>query len=203
MRQDLNIKQKRVMVYFITATRDLIQKDGIENLTVRKIAAAAGYNSATLYNYFEDMEELVVFASIGHLKRYSADLEANLASCSTAYEVYRKIYETFSRHCLSEPEIFYNLFHGKYKRKLKKVIHVYYDLFPEELGHHSENVLKMLTSGDIMERDAAIMPSLIKEGFVKSENAEQTINLIVRTFQSYLYDTMPGWNLTNIPLTNK
>lgn len=190
MRHDLNTKQRRVMIYFITAAKELIQKDGIENLTVRKIAAAAGYNSATMYNYFEDMEELVVFASISQLRRYTTDLESSLNAGMTALERYRKIYEVFSKHCFSEPEIFYNLFYGKYKRRLKKVMNIYYELFPEELGHHKDEVLQMLTSGDIMERDSAIMPSLIAQGFVKPENVTQTVVLIVRMFQSYLYDAL-------------
>lgn len=188
MRHELNIKQRRVMTYFITATKELILKDGIENLTVRKVAAAAGYNSATMYNYFEDMEELVVFASMGHLRRYSADLEANVESCTTALETYRTIYKVFSKHCFSEPEVFYNLFYGKHKKRLKKIISTYYDLFPEELGKHKGNVLEMLTRGDIMERDSAIMPSLIEQGFVKQQNAKQTVTMVVRMFQSYLYD---------------
>lgn len=53
MRKELNIKQKRVMIYFITAAKELIESEGVEKLTVRKAAAAAGYNSATLYNYYK------------------------------------------------------------------------------------------------------------------------------------------------------
>ena len=49
MKKELNIKQKRVMIYFISATKKLIEQEGLENLTVRKIASSAGYNSATLY----------------------------------------------------------------------------------------------------------------------------------------------------------
>ena len=136
MRKELNIKQKRVMIYFITAAKELIESEGVEKLTVRKAAAAAGYNSATLYNYFEDMEELVIFASMGYLKQYIVDLENTLEDSMNALERYRTIYKVFGKTCLKRPEIFYYLFYGKYKKKLKNVISIYYELFPDELGHH-------------------------------------------------------------------
>lgn len=31
MRKELNIKQKRVMIYFITAAKELIESEGVEN----------------------------------------------------------------------------------------------------------------------------------------------------------------------------
>lgn len=188
MKKELNIKQKRVMIYFISATKELIEQEGLENLTVRKVASSAGYNSATLYNYFQDMEELVVFASIGYLKDYISKLEQSITPDMNARQRYRTIYEVFSRACFSRPELFYGLFYGKYKKRLKSVISVYYNLFPDELGHHKGEVLQMLTQGEIMERDSSIMPSLVEEGFVLQKNVNQTVTLITRMFQSYLYD---------------
>lgn len=40
-------KRKRIMSYFINATIELMEKEGIENLTIRKVAEQAKYNSAT------------------------------------------------------------------------------------------------------------------------------------------------------------
>lgn len=43
-----------------------------------------------------------------------------------------------------------------------------------------------------MERDRAIMPSLVEQGFVAEENVNQTVVLMTRMFQSYLYDAWQG-----------
>ena len=51
-------KRKRIMSYFINATIELMEKEGIENLTIRKVAEQAKYNSATLYHYFSNLDEL-------------------------------------------------------------------------------------------------------------------------------------------------
>ena len=47
---NLTLKRKRIMIYFIEAAEKLIRQNGIENLSIRKIATEAGYNSATIYN---------------------------------------------------------------------------------------------------------------------------------------------------------
>lgn len=51
---NLTLKRKRIMIYFIEAAEKLIRQNGIENLSIRKIATEAGYNSATIYNYFNE-----------------------------------------------------------------------------------------------------------------------------------------------------
>ena len=56
----LDIKKKRVMMYFIEATQELILNEGIENLSIKKIAEKAGYNTATIYNYFEDLVQWII-----------------------------------------------------------------------------------------------------------------------------------------------
>ena len=51
-------KRKRIMSYFINATIELMEKEGIENLTIRKVAEQAKYNSATLQTFVPETENL-------------------------------------------------------------------------------------------------------------------------------------------------
>ena len=57
----LNPLQRQNMRIFIEATKSLMDSVGEEGLSIRKIAAKAGYNSATIYNYFQDLDELMLF----------------------------------------------------------------------------------------------------------------------------------------------
>ena len=74
----LTTKRKRIMIYFIEATQKLIQSEGIDGLSIRKIATEAGYNSATIYNYFQDLEHLTLFASVCYLRDYVIALANSL-----------------------------------------------------------------------------------------------------------------------------
>jgi len=49
----MTIKKRRVMTYFIEAANEIIKEEGINGITIRKVADKAGFNSATIYNYFE------------------------------------------------------------------------------------------------------------------------------------------------------
>lgn len=59
------------MRIFIEATKSLMDSVGEEGLSIRKIAAKAGYNSATIYNYFQDLDELMLFGSVSFFAMFS------------------------------------------------------------------------------------------------------------------------------------
>lgn len=50
--QKLTIRQRRIMAFFVEATEKILKEDGLSGVNIRRIASEAGYNSATLYNYF-------------------------------------------------------------------------------------------------------------------------------------------------------
>ena len=109
----LDIKKRRVIMYFIDATQNLILNEGIENLSIKKIADKAGYNTATIYNYFKDLEELILYSSIDYLKIYLKDLRNEISSDMKAIEIYETIYKVFVHHSFKKPEIFHTLFYYK------------------------------------------------------------------------------------------
>ncbi len=53
------LQEKRMKSYFIQATKEILKSEGIQSLSVRNIAAQAGYSYATMYNYFRDINELI------------------------------------------------------------------------------------------------------------------------------------------------
>lgn len=187
---ELGIKQKRVMMYFIEATQELILEDGIENLSIKKIAEKAGYNSATIYNYFENLEELILYASINYLKKYLQELKGEILPNMKAVEIYRIVYKIFTRHSFEQPEIFYTLFFGKYSDRLDSVIKKYYEIFPQEIEGQLDLTKAMLTQGDIHSRDVPIINQMIKEGDLKKEEAFFIMESIVRVHHSYLTDLL-------------
>lgn len=52
-------KRDRVSKLFIDIAKEMILKDGIQSVSVRKIADEAGYSYATIYNYFDDLSALL------------------------------------------------------------------------------------------------------------------------------------------------
>lgn len=182
----LNIKKRRVMMYFIEATQELILNEGIENLSIKKIADTAGYNTATIYNYFEDLEELILYSSIDYLKIYLKDLKSEIKSNMKAIEMYETIYKVFVHHSFEKPEIFHTLFFGKYSYKLEKIIKKYYEIFPDDITGQTDITKSVLVEGNIHNRDLPIIKQMIKEGSILEEEAPYIMEAIVRIHQSYL-----------------
>ena len=158
----MNIKKKRVMMYFIEATQELILDEGLEKLSIKKIAEKAGYNSATIYNYFENLEVLILYASINYLKDYLNDLKNEITEDMKAIEVYETVYKIFTKHSFERPEIFHTLFFGKYSYKLENIIKKYYEIFPDEIEGHIDLTKAMLIQGNIYDRDWPIINKMVK-----------------------------------------
>jgi AcrR family transcriptional regulator len=59
------VQEGRMKQYFIDAATEIIRGEGVQALTVRTVAERAGYSYATLYNYFTDLNELLVICT-GH-----------------------------------------------------------------------------------------------------------------------------------------
>lgn len=182
----LDIKKKRVMMYFIEATQELILNESIENLSIKKIADTAGYNTATIYNYFEDLEELILYSSIDYLKIYLKDLKSEINSNMKAIEMYETIYKVFVHHSFEKPEIFHTLFFGKYSYKLEKIIKKYYEIFPDDITGQTDITKSVLVEGNIHNRDLPVIKQMIKEGSILEEEAPYIMEAIVRIHQSYL-----------------
>ena len=53
------------MTTFIRAAREIIDAEGIDNISIRKIASLTGMNSATMYLYFPDSDVLTTMALMG------------------------------------------------------------------------------------------------------------------------------------------
>ena len=182
----LNIEKRRVMMYFIETTQELILNEGIENLSIKKIADTAGYNTATIYNYFEDLEELILYSSIDYLKIYLKDLKSEIKSNMKAIEMYETIYKVFVHHSFEKPEIFHTLFFGKYSYKLEKIIKKYYEIFPDDITGQTDITKSVLVEGNIHNRDLPVIKQMIKEGSILEEEAPYIMEAIVRIHQSYL-----------------
>jgi len=74
-RSDHSREELRAMT--ITAARDIICRDGISALTARGIARRIGYSVGTIYNLFDDLDDLIVHLNGETLDRLYEALSAD------------------------------------------------------------------------------------------------------------------------------
>lgn len=133
-------KRKRIMSYFINATIELMEKEGIENLTIRKVAEQAKYNSATLYHYFSNLDELELFASVKCLDEYMQETLIHKAEGKDFQEWYLGQWRCFCRHSFQRPRIYNFLFFSpEGTQNLNEVFRRYYEIYPNEKEEKTED----------------------------------------------------------------
>lgn len=186
------------MGYFIEAANKIIEEDGIQGVTIRKVADMAGYNSATLYNYFQNLEHLIFFASMKYLKDYALDLYDYTKDSKDSLENYFNIWKCFNYHSYRRPEAYNLIFFGEFTSIVNDSIKEYYSLFPEELVDESKKFLPMLLEENIHARDYAILKACASEGFLKEEELHEINEMNVLIYQGMLSRLLKKHNTISI-----
>lgn len=181
-------ERREIIASFVSATSDLIDENGIKNVSIRKIASRAGYSSATMYLYFTDLEELLIMACVSHLKEYLQELASTDYEWQGAEFTYNHIWKLFLKHSFPKASIFLNLYFSEHSQHINDLFKLYYSVFPEELSKVSGNVLQMIIAGNLPERNMSILePYALSLGYSKEE-AILLNEITVAYYHSFLID---------------
>jgi AcrR family transcriptional regulator len=131
------VHEERVKGYFLAAAKDLIRGEGLEVISARNVAERAGYSYATLYNYFNDIRDLI-FSCV---EDFLEECRTFVQNCTLkAPEGKEHLLAAVSGYCnffIQYPGIFDLLFHQKTsaiataQSKLEKIV----DFFPKIIAN--------------------------------------------------------------------
>jgi AcrR family transcriptional regulator len=90
------LQKKRMIGYFKEAVNKIVDEEGIEGLTARKVGERSGYSYATIYNYFSDFKALIALVCLDKLealalemtKEYNDPVEAIVESSKQYFEFF-------------------------------------------------------------------------------------------------------------------
>lgn len=170
------------MKYFIDASLEIIEKDGIEGVTIRKVADLAGYNSATLYNYFENIDHLLFYSSLKYLRNYLLRLK-DLEMPENQIHRFLVIWRCFADEAFRNPNFFYHIFYVNHDMAFNDAVKQYYAIYPEELANISEELLPMLRETNLYQRDLELLGDCVDAGFIHDYDLEPINDMIVMIFQ--------------------
>lgn len=189
----VEIKQQRIMKYFIEAAEEVIKNEGIEAVTIRKTADLAGYTSATLYNYFDNLSHLIFLANMHHLEEYNNKLPACIANCQNPIEIYMAICKCFSVHAYEKPEIFKLLFFSHGDDKFEKYVSQYFEIYPEIDKHKKPEFLdKMFHMNNLYSRSYTMLESCVTAGYMEEDKAKDFNDISLRFNKTILEDVKVG-----------
>ena len=185
--EKLSLKQKRMLQYFIEAAQHIIEADGFDNVTIRKISQEAGYNSATIYNYYEDLEHLLQFACMEYLVKYQKKLLESIAGLKSPKEIYFATWTLFASQCYDHPKVFYQLFFSKHKDKIFKTFYRYIEIFDVKYDDiPSQKIFSFITLPDLVKRHTILLEGLAEGGLIGSDHLEEKADMLTRIFESLI-----------------
>lgn len=176
----------RMWRYFVDATSEIIEEEGIDKITIRKVADRAGYNSATLYNYFSEVSHLIFFASMKFLKPYTDEVSRILEGSGNPLEKYLQAWDCFCRHSFKTPEIFHAVFIMDLGDQPEKLLEHYYNLYPNELIKIPEELKPILFERNVTKRGRSFLEIALKEGYISEENIDAINELTILIWQGML-----------------
>ena len=179
-------ERNQIMTTFIRAARVLIDQDGIDNVSIRKIATLTGLNSATMYLYFPNSDVLVTMASMSYLEEYCRTLAADMTKMKTPREALLHSWDVFCQYAFERPDIFYHIFYTKHAVPLSEIVDVYYRLYPEQLQNISGAVEEMLHAGSMEERSWSVFWPAAKDAGLSKKDARVGNAMTVSFFRTLL-----------------
>lgn len=185
----MNIKKSKkhvMMMCFIDATAKIIEEEGIDYVTIRKVASITGYNSATLYNYFENLDHLVFSACMRFTKPYTDNLPAYIENCTNSIDRTLRIWECFCYYSFSKPKIFHSIFFAKLSNSLNDYISEYYEIYPQEISGSYHSIYTMLLKNNIYDRAYVLLDDCAKEGYIKREDILEINELFMLIYKGIL-----------------
>ena len=166
MKENRKLKRKS---YFVIEAIKIIEKEGLGHLTTRAVANAAGFNQASIYSYFDNMDHLENTASIYFTEEYAKALTFYTDNVTSGIQSYLIMWELFLYYALKDPYLYYNVFYSSIAQDGKhNLFHEYYELFPE--SKYSESFMKdMIQMDRTQNRNRFVLNKCIEENSITTE----------------------------------
>lgn len=187
-------KKRNMWNCFIPATMELIEEEGFDHVTIRKIATKTGYNSATLYNYFGDLSHLLFFASMKLLAPYFDEVKKKITGDQDLIQDYINAWELFCTYSFEHPKLFYAVFIMDLHEHPDTLIKEYYEVYSEELDDTSKELKFILYHNDLSTRGFSLLRPIMNSGLLTVEEAHSINEMTNYIWKGVLSDLISNRN---------
>jgi len=153
MTKGLETKRQLIMLTY----QKLCNQDA-STITARDIANDKGCSVAVIYKYFENLDYLIVVASVQFLQEYMEKYAQLLDSGKPFMDIYIEGWELFNHYAFRRPDIFYRLFWGNENQNFGEAFQDHFELFPlEGSKEYLAYYYSLMFNDNIQERDFIVL----------------------------------------------
>lgn len=175
---------------FIKVTYEILSEEGIQALSIRRLGRETDCNPANIYRYFTGLDELVLYASLKFLDGYLRDAAKCFERISDSIVLHFEVWRCFAEYSFERPEIFNNLFFGRYSDRLDEIIKDYYKTFPDEILKIAKGKEAVFVSGDFNYRDYLMIENCVKDNRLTQEEAKFLNRVCIHLYKGYLKEVL-------------
>ncbi|MGG0642965.1 TetR/AcrR family transcriptional regulator [Sporosarcina gallistercoris] len=180
------LQKSRMWKYFVEAATDIIEEEGAKAVTIRKVADRAGYNSATIYNYFEEFSHLLFFASMRLLKEYTVEVTKRMNGKSCPLDQYETAWECFCEYSFKQPDIFFSVFIRDLGDNPDHLLEKYYEFYPSDLVDVPAEIRSSLLEQNVVNRGNPILKRAAEQGKLDPDKIESLNEVTILIWQGML-----------------
>ncbi len=174
---------------YIEAAYELLARDGLEGVSIRKVADEVGCSSAALYRHFPDIDKLVAVASIRFLRDYIEDARLLSKVDLNPLELNLQLWECLAYYSFRNADVYDNLFFGMSEGDMyATAIKEYFTEYPEDLSGLKDFMLDMFKNATIAERDSILLNRAAQSGMLSRDAAAYLCKIDTYLFRGMLAD---------------
>lgn len=170
---------------YIAKTIEIIDNEGVEAVSIRRIAKEMECSSASLYRHFENLSELIYYAELHTLKGYINRLNEAEKGWKNIWDYYVGIWDCYSKEAFRHQHEYDTLFLVNDNSKLNVSIKEYYEMFPEEKDRTNDFFSEMLETVDFMGRDFQICKKCVAAGVIDYDEAVRLNRMACVLYEGY------------------
>lgn len=172
---------------YIEAAYELLERDGLEGVSIRKVADEVGCSSTALYRHFPDIDKLVAVASIRFLRDYIEDAAVLSKVDLNPLELNLQLWECLAYYSFRNADIYENLFFSNGSSELyANAAHEYFEEYPEDISGLKDFMYEMFTNATISERDSILLNRAVETGMLSQKGADYLIKIDTLLYRGVL-----------------
>ncbi len=140
------------------ACKDILLDQGIRNITVSQIAKTAGIGKGTIYEYFENKEDIVFEIITSFISEYEQNLQCLIEKNESTRE-----------------KLFHFLYHIYDDENSQEKLRTYREFLAISMTSKNHDMIEFDTK--VRERFLLIMQEIMKEGIAKKEIKSESMGL--------------------------
>ena len=173
----------------IRCAHQVLLRDGIDNFSIRRVAAECGCGVSSLYRHFSSKDELLLYAAVWDFNTYLNELSHTWKQEGNSLYHYFSTEQTFAKYSFAEPLLFYNMYFGPASSLLDRIFEDSRRLFPDVYEFMTEDLRSILSvSGGIAARNLALLERCRQEGLLHISDSDLHLlnEGLIKMYRGYL-----------------